>query len=493
MKNAQSKKPSSSPLKKVLQPPPHRPVGKIARGLTAKDREPTIAKFRGTPQPPVKKAVKKAPVPSAPKRTVARPGSGPAKKVGQKQSESKMEAVVSVSGVLLTEKSHAKHGPSSLPNKEICPGFVSRPGSSKASEEGTLLHKFMEDWGREYHATGNMETADLAGRFNGLTTEQQEVIVSLKSVVQPLLDEYRLGEVFFEYELDLSVLQLLECEHGTADILLIDHDRFCVVDYKFGKHEVEDPQENVQFHAYVLGAFWKCPNVMTGDVLCLQPRCDVIGNATFVREDISRMVLRITTIVERSEIVSGAGLDSYITVPTGSPLMAPILNPRLNLCEWCGNVGKCPAVAKFALMVSGGPPLEIPSPVAPMPDSDSEHLGQLATWAKLLEAKAKGMLADLVTLAGAGHDIEGFTLVNSSGKRLLIDPMGLAKELKKQCGLTTDQVLSCAQLGTEKLEELVVKRATPDRKVEAKQEFRQLISSGGFWSSGQPSSYLKKS
>jgi hypothetical protein len=40
----------------------------------------------------------------------------------------------------MTEKLHAKHSPSSLKSKELCPHWENRPGSSKAADEGTMMH-----------------------------------------------------------------------------------------------------------------------------------------------------------------------------------------------------------------------------------------------------------------------------------------------------------------------------------------------------------------
>jgi hypothetical protein len=55
----------------------------------------------------------------------------------------------------MTEKLHAKHSPSSLKNKETCPHWENRPGSSKAADEGSLMH----------------EAAD-TGHLGGLNDEQ---------------------------------------------------------------------------------------------------------------------------------------------------------------------------------------------------------------------------------------------------------------------------------------------------------------------------------
>ncbi len=55
----------------------------------------------------------------------------------------------------MTNTLHAKHGPSSLKNKELCSHWVNRPGSSAAAEEGTKMHEAAE-----------------TGRLDGLNPEQ---------------------------------------------------------------------------------------------------------------------------------------------------------------------------------------------------------------------------------------------------------------------------------------------------------------------------------
>lgn len=44
----------------------------------------------------------------------------------------------------VNEPAHAKHGPSSLKYKEICPSFANREGSNWASDKGDRIHAAME-------------------------------------------------------------------------------------------------------------------------------------------------------------------------------------------------------------------------------------------------------------------------------------------------------------------------------------------------------------
>lgn len=392
-----------------------------------------------------------------------------------------------------TEKPHAKHSPSSLKNKEICPGFMGRDSESVASAEGTLLHKYMELWGRgaRGHKFTAAENAEWKSLKDAHTTEQDETLSVLVSVMCAKFVEYRYGTTLFEYEFDLTMLNLPGCEHGTADVVLVGHDRVCIVDYKFGKVEVDTPEDNVQFFAYALGAFHKYPNVREVDVLCLQPRCDVKGEATFTRDQMPGMALRLKVIVERAEVVDAATLTGAIEIVDGFPFDAPKLNPQTSLCEYCSNVGICPAVARFTLIAT--PDLDLPAKLDPVESKDdSSGLGALASWSKIMEAAAKNLLARLVTLAGEGHEIDGFFLINASGKKALIDPLGLAKELQKKFKLTPEQLLTCATLSTEKIEELIAKGAPTGKKEAAKENVRKLMSDGGYFSTSPGYSYLKK-
>ena len=61
---------------------------------------------------------------------------------------------------MTTKVKHAKHSPSSLGYKEICPAFRGRSGTNPAAEEGTLMHEALE---KDDFSKLNEEQAFLCG------------------------------------------------------------------------------------------------------------------------------------------------------------------------------------------------------------------------------------------------------------------------------------------------------------------------------------------
>ena len=55
---------------------------------------------------------------------------------------------------------HARHSPSSLGYKEICPAFYGKSGTNAAAEEGTLMHEALET---DDYSKLNEEQAFLCG------------------------------------------------------------------------------------------------------------------------------------------------------------------------------------------------------------------------------------------------------------------------------------------------------------------------------------------
>ena len=60
--------------------------------------------------------------------------------LGAQMNDTAPQAVVPT----VNEPAHAKHGPSSLKYKEICPSFANREGSNWASDKGDRIHAAME-------------------------------------------------------------------------------------------------------------------------------------------------------------------------------------------------------------------------------------------------------------------------------------------------------------------------------------------------------------
>ena len=368
---------------------------------------------------------------------------------------------------------HARRSPSTLKNRELCPGFEPQKKDSVASTEGRNLHRYMELWAISKRTPlAAVLAEELQILDSGLSDEQREQIEKLQQYITPLIEEA--DSLHLEHKLDMRRLALPGCDFGTADFITIDkaYPTAYLVDYKFGKVEVDDAEDNIQFFAYACAMFQEfCVDQI--NVVILQPRTDYISEATFTRKDVPRMMLRLKTVLERCEN------------PTEETL-----NPQTQLCEYCAHVGTCPAVAKFALKISDGP--ELPKEFDPTKCDDTQ-LGDLYAWAKLLEEKGKALQHSITELATAGHEVGGFILQASTGKTTVIDPVGLAHEVKKSLNFSDDQLFACADISLTKILDVISKQAPKGQKEKTAQEVRKNLTDGGFFKTGGGYSYLKRS
>lgn len=436
---------------------------------------------------------KNKPPPKKLGKTVSPMGKVPAKS-SRKNRDSNAGNITATKKVVpgatkIEEKTHAKRSPSTLKNREQCPGFEPRNEESAASAEGTLLHGVMEKWA---DAFSNGQPYDYA---RGLDNEQISIIEKLIEYMSQIIVPNTVIQL--EIKLDLRSLDLPGCDWGTADFVKIDGNQATLVDYKFGRVEVDDPEENVQFHAYALALFKLYSSLEEIYIEAPQPRLDSIGQAVFTRADIPRLRLRLKTIVERCENVGieiNGIADGYFSVTQIHDEMTvnyPPLNPQTSLCEYCAMVGICPAVAKFALKVTPGP--DLPDELDPTRlASDEMGLGRLFQWTKLLAAKAEALENAILELAKGGSEVAGYSLLNSSGKTSVLDPIGLAEEIEKTLNFTKEQIYSCSEISLSKVADIVSKNAPKGQKEKAAQEVRRNLTDGGFFKLGYGYSYLKK-
>lgn len=515
--------PPSKPsyAKGVAKAPPKRPSARVGSVIPktspSKNTKPGTGRPATTAHVDTKPGVHLKPKPrQSPAVPVKKPGvvstgkvrvtavvNGPDTSTELTVANSKVVAGFPVTGP--QDEDHARRGPSSLKNKELCLGFVGKDKDSKYSIEGTRMHRHMECWAMQLLGMElpllvipeDSHELDLT-KFE---PEQIEQFDKLKGFLEPVLLKAKADgcEIFFEYKLDLRPLKFPGCDFGTADILIINramaHSE--VYDYKFGKVAVDDAEDNVQFHAYALAAEIEF-QTDTCKTVCLQPRLDVLSEADFTQADVPRLRLRVKTITERCE---AAGID-YIFALGGFPIIDDAsgvefvmanLHPQMSLCEYCANVGTCPAVAEFALVASKA--LAIPEPddlVPSMIADDAAKLGTLYAWCQLMEKKFESMKEEIVKIAYSGQDISGFSLRSSSGKSSTIDPLGMAELAIKEYNLDWRQILSCSDVSVSKLSTLIGKMAPKGTQGKVEEEAKKNFIDGGFVVYNGGYSYLQK-
>lgn len=89
---------------------------------------------------------------------------------------------------------------------------------------------------------------------------------------------------------------------GTVDRVIITGKHVDLVDFKFGRGEIDDAEINIQGQAYLLGVMDKFPELETATVHFIIPRRDEVLTADYCREDMEGVRLRIGLIVEKAMV-----------------------------------------------------------------------------------------------------------------------------------------------------------------------------------------------
>lgn len=116
---------------------------------------------------------------------------------------------------------------------------------------------------------------------------------------------------------------------GTVDFVSIKGDHADVVDYKYGRGEVDDSDINIQGQAYLLGVMDKFPKLKTATVHFILPRRDEILTHSYKREDMEDIRLRINLIIEKAQVE----LEKREAIPNSEG------------CRYCKHKLSCPALS----------------------------------------------------------------------------------------------------------------------------------------------------
>lgn len=354
---------------------------------------------------------------------------------------------------------HAKHSPSALACKEICPGFESNKESGPAAEEGTRLHKALE--------TGNTD---------GLDDEQRQVVEMCHGYLEDLENEAR-GEGERELEVwreaKLSICGGLT--FGTLDYALFNRRlaRADLVDFKMGRRAVPDAEVNPQVQAYVLGLFEAFPGIESITAHVLLPRRDEVSTATYSRADVPRLRLRISTIVARCECTE------------------PELRPTDN-CLWCARQATCPALHRHALTIAAGygEELQIPEEFHPGQITDPAVMARALTVSRVLEKWCDSVRHHAVQMRLGGQEIPGHELRSRAGVRKITDAVAAWAAVRER--ISPDRFAACCDVSISRLEAAFAEEAPRGAKTKAKQELSEALADLGIVETGKESFYLAK-
>jgi len=375
------------------------------------------------------------------------------------------------------ERVHHPYSPSSLQSLEACPCYQSRSSDHVRTIIGTIAHKSVEtrqDDNRldDDDAAAVAECADFFERRKYLMVEESKglPILELTEAYLPIDD--------LKFEDGIEATTAGYVDHG---IISGDRTRAELIDYKFGLWPIEQASNNLQGIAYALGIFRAYPTLREVKFFFKQPLIHSIQEATFTREQIPQLYLRVQVVVaEAREARRLMKLNDWSKA-----------RPMVPACNFCDNIGLCPKVAEFACRVgSKFFPLEIPEDITPSRIHSPENttlglrLSQVvAVWAK----SYRTVITDRV-IRGDAQPPEGFRIESRSEREIeapkKYEDIALGYFTKQEYDATLSVTFGS-------VEKKISEKAPRGQKTATVDEFKQKLEDQGAVERGHSYSFLK--
>lgn len=187
---------------------------------------------------------------------------------------------------------------------------------------------------------------------------------------------------------------------GTVDRVILTGKHVDLVDFKFGRGEIDDAEINIQGQAYLLGVMDKFPHLETATVHFIIPRRDEVLTADYKRTDMEGVRLRINLIVGKAMAEDAEAI------------------PNTEGCKYCKHKLSCPAlndkmlplakkysksVDDFAMTLWGN--------YSPAEIEDPEVLGKMLNVASVVDKWAEAAKKQATQLAvEEGIEVPGYDL-----------------------------------------------------------------------------------
>lgn len=399
-----------------------------------------------------------------------------------------------------TERPHHPYSPSTLQNLEYCPHWRSRQDITPHHRAlaGTRAHGVVESGEDDSRlsdddAIAAAECLDFVEqRRLGMLAEarqarEAELTLHVKDLVQPVKPtefefEGAVQEIKEAY-LPVDSLKFPDCESTTAgyvDRVLINYNQTYaeLFDWKFGFWPVEKAEDNLQGIAYTLGLFAKYIRLKKATLFFKQPHLGTVSQATFTREQVPALYLRVQTVVARAR--EARKLNDFSLAKPGVPV-----------CNFCGELGRCSRVCEFACKVGRKfHPLEIPEDITPsmLMDSKQTALGlRLAAVLKIWCDAFRRQVTDRVLRGDA--ELPAGQKIQEMAKRELIDPKKFKIIALRY--LTEAEYESTLESSFGAVEDLISEKAPRGQKKNTVAEFRQGLLDSGAVKMGDSFSFLR--
>ncbi len=357
-----------------------------------------------------------------------------------------------------SERGHSKISPSKMKNLETCPRYTSDDHSDPhpMTLSGTRCHEAME--------TGNDEHLD-----------DEE-----KALVKKTRDYDGMFAANFPDVQDEVRLSILAGIWGFGDRFRFNADktRITYLDWKFGRRAQPDAEFNIAAQAYVYGSFLKWQTVQEISVHYVYPRRDEVSVAVYTRNDVPRILKRMTSIVDR--VKSATDLD---------------LVPDEDNCTYCGSKATCPAlinqiVVPVAEAYNARKQEMLPDIRDPDAITTPSDMGKALIVASLMEKWVGSVKHHAQRMAvEEGIEIPGYELKTRAGRKKIVNAT-LAYEVAAEMGVDQNDFLAAVDVNAKRLVDAVREKAKRGKKKGAEQQLLDNLENIGVLERGGDSFYL---
>lgn len=386
-----------------------------------------------------------------------------------------------------TERAHHPYSPSTLQCREVCPAWVGTGESTEKAEIGTRQHAVTEtgkddDTLSDEQVAASVECMEFGDshkaqleRF-GPVQDLQEVYLRVDDVIWEA--------AFYDPKTYKTMTTTLDCTTGGyVDRVLIGGRGGAwaiIMDWKFGKWPVEKAKNNVQGISYLLGIFRQFPSVRVVDVYFKQPHIEHITMHRFFRRDADRLLLRIRTIVARSE-------KACRLAAQGDYSMA---NPTVPGCLFCGRIADCHKMHEIVLHTGKKyHPIEFPESLEPsvLRDPKNFSLGMRLQQAVIAWGEAYRRRGVDFIITGQAEVPPGYRLAEYS--KATVDDVEKFKRVALHY-LTEDEFNAALKPTITGVSKKIMEGAPRGQKTNRKDEFRRTLEAEGVLGRTTPVPYL---
>lgn len=353
----------------------------------------------------------------------------------------------------MTDERDNKPSASSASRWVNCPASFKRclglpEEESEAAKEGTMLHKICELLNK-----GEDGAQELCAALDAEQSKAIDVAIAITDGELCLIDgeECEAGQIYERRLWSKSGLF-----SGQADALFVLDDRATVIDYKFGRGEVDSADCNWQLAALAVLVSDNFPEVKRVNACIVQPRA--------LDED--RRFTRVVYGLAELEAARKA-FDGFL----GMALVDNAPAKCGNWCKYCRFASQCPeARAELEAVAKTAESFEI------TPENAADTFRKI----KVLQGVLDAMTAKIKALASA-QDVPGLKWVDGAKRAKLADAQKVFEFFAQI--ISAEKFLGAVKVEKGKLEKLYVetlKAMEPERpKAEISRDFNAMLNDGG--------------